>query len=277
MKTWKNQHHLRRTRRWTNCAYVHSVAKKPHSHQSIDAWKTVIHDTLSGISIDKTADKLGLSHGCVFNMRHKVLMAMEDLDKDIPVILEEVSELDETYVLENMKGTKDCDGRRAPRKRGEKAGKRGLSEELICICSGVQRQGPAILKTVNRSQPSKDELKEVFEGHITEETMAITDGAPAYRSLQENEGCKVVNAKKQDDKFYHLNNVNSLHSYFKSYYRNYRGVATKYINRYNTMIARSFRPGCNLEEMIIDKICDVGKRSYVHTQDDIITEGLVDL
>ena len=48
--------------------------------------------------------------------------------------------------------------------------------------------------------------------------MVIADGASAYLSLQNEVGCKVVNAKKQEDKFYHLNNVNSLHSFFKTRY-----------------------------------------------------------
>ena len=44
-----------------------------HSHSSKTVWKQVIRDTVDGISIDKTAEALGLAHSTVFNMRHKIL------------------------------------------------------------------------------------------------------------------------------------------------------------------------------------------------------------
>ena len=245
------------------------------SHQPSETWKAIIRDTLDGATLDESADELDVSHGCAFNMRHKVLKAIEDIAEEFPVTLGEVSELDETYVLESMKGTKGCNGLRNPRKRGGKAQKRGLSDEQICICSGIQRDGPAILKTVNRAHPSKEELNEVFAGDIDENAMVVTDGAPAYRSLQNTLGCKVVNAKKQNDRFYHLNNVNSLHSFFKTRYRNYRGVATKYLNRYNAMISRYFRSANDFVDFLYNKICNTGTHSYVHTQEDIRVNGLL--
>ena len=49
------------------------------SHQPASSWLTVISDTLEGISLVKTAVKLGISPKTVFFMRHKILLAIESL------------------------------------------------------------------------------------------------------------------------------------------------------------------------------------------------------
>ena len=74
------------------------------SHYPASVWKEVIADTISVHAINWTSRHLGLSNECVFNMRHKFLLALQDMATSKPIILGEVSELDETYVLESLKG-----------------------------------------------------------------------------------------------------------------------------------------------------------------------------
>lgn len=76
------------------------------SHQPAYIWKEVITDTIMGHAICWTSRRLGLSHQCVFNMRHKFLLTLQDIAISSPIILNEVSELDETFVLESFKGKK---------------------------------------------------------------------------------------------------------------------------------------------------------------------------
>lgn len=61
--------------------------------------------------------------------------------------------------------------KRAPRRHGAKAQKRGISNEYICIRTGIQREGDAIGATVNRAKPSAKELVSIFEGHIADGTI----------------------------------------------------------------------------------------------------------
>jgi hypothetical protein len=90
-------------------------------------WKTVLADTLMGVSLDDTRDGLDLqhikiSHTRLFFMRHKIMLALEDLQEISPAMVEEVVEADETYVPESEKGTKfGPDAKRKPRKRGTPA------------------------------------------------------------------------------------------------------------------------------------------------------------
>ena len=70
------------------------------SHYSSDVWKTVLADTLMGVSLDDTRDRLDLqniriSHTSLFFMRHKIMLALEDLQAVSPAMAEEAVEADE--------------------------------------------------------------------------------------------------------------------------------------------------------------------------------------
>jgi hypothetical protein len=192
----------------------------------------VIRDTIEGISLDKTACSLDIKHSTAFEMRHKILVCLENNLVASPVILEGVCELDETYVLESEKGRKFPENyHRSHRKRGGKASKRGISNEQICIQSAVTASGKCVAVTVNRATPSKEEISKVFAGRIAPDTTIICDGNENYEILADK--CTVAHAK-------HPNKVNGFHSFQKERIRQMRGVATIYQNRYNALFAESY-------------------------------------
>ncbi len=118
------------------------------------------------------------------------------------------------------------------------AAKRGISNEYVAICTGVQRDGGVIAATVNRVKTSSRELDEIFRGHIAEDTLVLTDGFRSYNVLETLASCTVVDEKHEGSRgMFNLNTVNSLHSYIKDAYNYYCGVATKYINRYNALFS----------------------------------------
>ena len=223
-----------------------------------------------------TAKQLDINEHTVFNMRHKIMLAMARLEETDPTILREISELDETYVLESQKGTKMEDGDRSARKRGGKATKRGLSNEQVCIFAGVQREGAAYMKCVNHGKPSKSEIAEAFEGHTADDTMYMTDGLTGYSALEQMASCKVVNAKKVDSSFYHINHVNNLHSQFKATYEAYRGVATKYINRYLVLLAKTYKSKDDMIQVVWNAICEMSATHYNFTAKDVTSYELCD-
>lgn len=218
-----------------------------NSRFSEDVWESLISDTLDGtVSMDSTAESLGMHHSTVFHLRHKILMALEQHFSDNPAVLGNISELDETYVLECLKGTKFSAGSlRKPRKHGARASGRGISDEQVCIMTGVQRDGgPAFATTVNRASPSAEEIGLAFSGHIADGCVAFTDGRKGYKHLETVADCLVESAKLDTQKkngTFSLNTVNGFHSHIKEMYRRYRGVATKYLNRYNTLFSSAFR------------------------------------
>ncbi|MDR1536528.1 MAG: hypothetical protein LBU32_00745 [Clostridiales bacterium] len=140
-------------------------------------WKQVVSDKVNGVSIDKTAENLELSHAAVFNMRHRVLYRLEQALGESPLPLSGVCEADETYVLESVKGRKIlADYHRKPRKHGAVASKRGRSNEYICVRAGAAGESKTVSLAVNRATPSKEEILEVFGARVNENTVLLCDG-----------------------------------------------------------------------------------------------------
>jgi hypothetical protein len=126
--------------------------------------------------------------------------------------------------------------------------KRGLSNEQISICTGVQRgaDSGAFARTVNRGAANPSEVASAFGTLISPKTLVMCDGEDSYNVLAGTCGCSVSNYKKHLDEngaecFYHINGVNSFHARIKEQYRQYRGVATKYLNRYNALFCIMFK------------------------------------
>jgi transposase-like protein len=221
-------------------------------------WKQLIEDTIDGTSLIKTSEKLKISRHTVFIMRHKILMALEDKNDREPVVLNGVCELDETYVLESLKGTPiPSDYWRKARKHGARAQKPGLSKEYVCCCTGIQRDGGAIAKAVNRAVPSSENIKEVFGDRLEEGAHILYDGLRSYKSLGSACKCSMTdvfelkNREDSDKTFNHINYTNAFHSQIKErYLTGYRAVATKYLNRYNVLFAEIFRGEYDLVEYL---------------------------
>lgn len=227
-----------------------------NSHYNRSIWADFIRDTLYGESLDKSAEKFGFSHQTAFNMRHKILLALEDMAEQEPVLLSGVVEFDETFVLDCYKDAPIPESTgRGERKHGAKASKRGISNEYIAICTGIQRDGGVVAETVNRAKPSAEELKTVFQGHLALNMIALTDGLRSYRILETLAVCTVVDTNEgKDGGAFNLNTVNSLHSFIKDTYNHYRGVATKYINRYNALFSVAFRCASSLRDSLFTSV-----------------------
>ena len=251
-----------------------------YSHYGKDIWEQVTKDTYERKAIDRTAKALGLDHHVVFNMRHKILKALEDTEEEGPIELGEVSELDETFVLDSYKGSeaeREKAGREA-RKHGAKASKRGLSREYVCICSGVERGGDSFAYTVNRAVPNKEELKMAFEKHIAPRSLLLCDGLRGYGTLENLTDCTVknVNAKENKDKgFYHLNHINNFHGFIKSCWRDFRGVATKYLNRYNALFSSAYRQSESHARCLFEIISKCGPFQRHHSNYDVRNHNLL--
>lgn len=258
--------------------YMHTTnTLMANSHYIQSVWTNFIQDTLYGVTLDDSAEKYGFSHQTAFNMRHKVLMALQDLLVKNPVLRSDIAELDETFVLDCYKGgpVPESTGREA-RKHGAKVSKRGISNEYISICTGIQRDGGVVAASVNRAKPSGKELEEIFRGHIAESTLVLTDGLRSYRVLEMLSDCTVVDINHEESHgFFNLNTVNSLHSFIKETYNHYRGVATKYLNRYNALFSVALRCANNLKDTLFSSLGKVGQECYWHSIKDIRNRRLL--
>ena len=203
-----------------------------YSRLSKEQWNEGIKCTVAGHSVDWTAMKCDVTHRTAFNMRHKIMSFLEK-DEDSIQVAEEV-ELDEKYLPESRKGKKfKDDDDRKPRHRGEKATKRGISDEKVCLLTATQRKGDSFLRSYNMGRPSSEEVMNL-SSHIKEGAYLWTDNHSSYNKLTEQLGSKrvILSSHEEYDNVNNLNTVNSFHSSIERWYVHMRGVATKYINRY---------------------------------------------
>lgn len=245
-----------------------------YSHQSEDKWAVFIADTLSLKTIDQCAEHIGVCHSTAFFMRQKFLAFLEEVVMKNQ--LNGLIEADETYVLEGHKGIHE-DGRK-PRKHGENATKRGLSNEQMCICVAADRDGNVVARCVNRAKPSSENIKEAIGDSVGENSVFQCDGAAAYNKLAAEKHCTqiVLKTHSEYNKVYHLNTVNSLHSRLKDMLKRFNGVSTKYLNRYLAMFVALEQAGRSLIHPAVDTVrtmlTQVNTTKTVHS---LRTEGLL--
>ena len=176
------------------------------SHMNMDEWSVALEDTLTLKPLRVTEKKLSISHPAAFDMRHKLLVYMEDI-VDPFEFLEPLVEADETYVLESQKGTPVT--HRKPRHRGGHASKRGLSDEQYCVCMATDRVGHAVMACVNRSQPTKDDIIDAIGEYITPGSIIMCDGSRSYNKLisDTNSTEKRLIGHESYTRLYHLNTI----------------------------------------------------------------------
>ena len=202
-----------------------------HSHQPVESWTALIRDTLKLVPLQETAEQLRVSKTTAFYMRHRFLVFLME-NPEFKESLSGIIEADETYMLESQKGKKVTD--RKPRSHGRKASKRGLSNEQLCICVATDRDNRIVASCVNRARPSSEEIQLALSNYISSGSVILCDGAQAYNDLAAHVGCVKIELKGHCDynKVYHLNTVNSSHARFKNMLRQFRGISSKYLNRY---------------------------------------------
>lgn len=206
------------------------------SRQTPDKWATLIEDTISLQPLKKVEEDLGVSHPTAQNMRHKLLSFLSENMRNMPV-LDGIIEADETFVLESQKGTPVLD--RKPRGHSASAQSRGISSEQLCVCTATDRNAHVSAKCVNTARPTSDDILSAIGDKVGTDCVLLCDGNTAYNKLAEEKHCTKIEliGHQSYNKVYHLNTVNGLHSQFQNMLRIYRGVATKYLNRYTAMFS----------------------------------------
>lgn len=193
-----------------------------------DRWLAFGGCLAAGETVRASADHCNLAVNTAFRWRHRFLEAA----KKAPQKLKGIVEVDETYVLESHKGQRTLD--RKPRKRGGKAGKRGLSCEQVPVLVAADRNGTTfstVLPVVNA-----DTLKQAISPVVDRDIVLVSDGHRGYPPCATAMGVRHealnLSAGERARGAFHIQTVNSRHSQLKDFLRRYRGIATKYLDNY---------------------------------------------
>ncbi|RZA33830.1 MAG: IS1595 family transposase, partial [Lysobacteraceae bacterium] len=170
-----------------------------------------------------------------FRWRHRFL---ERVKHDLPPRLHGIVEADEMFILESQKGSRKLD--RAPRKRGGKAGKRGISNELCCILVARDRSNQTIGALVGRSALKMAQLARHLLPKLDKEVLLVSDSNAAYRAFARQHGIahRAVNLQAGQRVCHnaagalHVQNVNAYHQRFRQWLIRFHGVASRYLPNY---------------------------------------------
>jgi transposase-like protein len=196
-----------------------------------DQWLTYTEQMADGQSVRKSAQACHVHRNTAFRWRHRFLKLPKD---QRAMQLSGIAEADETVFLESFKGRKGGLPR-APRQRGGKAAKRGLSEEQIPVLICRDRSGNTADFVVARAD--QKHLGAVLKPLLPADTILCTDSGKAlgavaremgivHRPINVAAGIRVVAG------VYHIQNVNAYDSRLKQWMRRFHGVATHYLANY---------------------------------------------
>lgn len=194
-----------------------------------ELWVANAQALVEGLSLRKTAARIGVHMETAFRWRHRFLKQPKTLK---PSKLEGTVEADETYFLKSEKGARKLT--RPARKRGGKAKKRGLSDEQVpvLIARDTTKATTDHILADRSTRSIAAVLKPVIDKHAT----LVSDGAQAYRAFaNEAEILHVALNLSQGEHtwgVYHIQNVNNYCSRLKGWMRRFNGVATKYLDSY---------------------------------------------
>lgn len=204
-----------------------------------EKWRDFMECMVSGLSVAKTAKRVGITVPTAFAWRHKLLKRYE---KEADTHLRGIVEADETFFLFSEKGSREVSRHRKPRKRGGKAEKRGVSDEQVPVIAGCDRDGNVILGVAGRGRISMADIDTVISSSIAPDATLCTDAHRSFKAyakqykfhyigLNISKGRRVVKSK------YHIQNVNGFHSRLKGWMARFNGVSTKYLQNYMNWFA----------------------------------------
>ncbi len=186
---------------------------------------------VEGLSIPKTAERLGVSWETAFRWRHRFLSL---LSMQNPVAMTGVVEADETFFLESFKGQRGGLPRPA-KKRGTPAQSPGLSLEQIPVIVARDRTSGATLSKRVASRSARD-IGPALMPRLSKDAVLMTDGARAYKRLGKLHGVEVRRVPKSKTHktvgTTHINNVNAYDERLKGWMFRFKGVATKNLDLY---------------------------------------------
>ena len=206
-----------------------SLARLRHK----DRWLNFVRSLEQSHSVRKAARSAKISNSTSFRWRHRFLKFGKATQNQKLV---GIVELDESFILESRKGERGLS--RAPRKRGGKAQKAGLSHEQTPILIARDRYGDEV--NVVLKECTAKAVEAALEGVMDkDEVLLCIDGDPTLIAFAEAQGMdyeSVIASKGErvHEKVLHLQNVNAKTSRFKKWLARFNGVATKYLQNYLT-------------------------------------------
>lgn len=177
-------------------------------------WKAFFEDMIKGEPLSVLATRFGLSTRTAFDWRHKLLHALGKAQA--PAKLSGRVWADETYLNTNKPGRGSAPGH----------GKTTVLTAQDCY-------NRLFVRNVSSGQGATTKKIKKAIGDVLdyEHSTLVSDDASNLISLSDEHGIE-HETYKADEHDGELDLINWLHSHFKQWIKNFRGVATKYLQNY---------------------------------------------
>ena len=200
-----------------------------------DKWLDYLASVLDSKSVRVAASEAGLHRNTAFRWRHRFLQGPR---QDQPQRLGGIAEVDEMFMLESQKGARKLS--RPARRRGGRAGKRGISRELDCILVARDRSGQTVDAVVGRGALTVVQLERHLLPRLDRQVLLVSDAHAAYRSFARkhdiaHEAVNLragVRVRRGLAAAIHVQHVNAYHQRFRQWLSRFRGVASRYLPNY---------------------------------------------
>jgi transposase-like protein len=143
--------------------------------------------------------------------------------------------------------------------------KRGISNEYVCVCTSITKDGDVLAVAVNRATPSSSEIASVFADRVDEDTVVLCDGNRSDNVLESK--CTVAVPTR-------INRINGYHHFTICRLYNMSGVATIYLNRYDALFSAIYDKGDDMIDRIF-KMITARDGSFITTFENKMTGLLV--
>jgi hypothetical protein len=197
-------------------------------------WLAQARALAEGLSVRGAAAQMGVHRTTAFRWRHRFLQLPATVRA---TALAGVAEGDETYTLRSYKGQPRrlrAEQTRAPRRRGGKAAKRGLSDEQVPTLVLRDRFGQTADYVLARDDARH--IAPVLAQCVAGDAILCTDASPALAAAARTEGIahEALNTARGERRRgpWHIQNVNAYHSRWKTWMVRFHGVATSYLEHY---------------------------------------------
>ncbi len=229
-----------------------------HKKDKIDEYLVLM---LKEKSLDKIKGELYINKKTAFDWRHKILSSLAETEKDF---FTGITESDETFMLFSEKGKKNLP--RKGRRRGTKAKKRGISNDLVAVIVTADRAGQKELSVATLGRIKKIDIENSIGNRLCDKTILCSDSHVSYKGFAidnslEHHPIRADLKQYVKDGIYHVQHVNSMHNKLKRWLNNrFWGVSTKHLQGYLNwfrMKESLKKSGQPLSEMANKTIMDV--------------------
>lgn len=200
-----------------------------------DVWMKYAECFVSGMSTYKAAAILGVSQPTSWYMRCRTLQALQGHVPSFEVKDGMSCQLDGIYFTESFKGVslRRYGGRmpRPPRRRSSDGVKKGISDDKVCVLTGVNEIGDFYYDVACRGAMTCDIAESLLEDRVREGAIVNTDSHRAYARVMRD--LKVAFHDAASSAVHsHLERLDNIHSAIRGFLHPFNGVSTKWLPGY---------------------------------------------